>query len=119
MIVAGFGFRGTATTEALMNALDATGAKPDILATPADKAQSAAFQKLADQLGLPIAAVPADAFEDVTTPTQSAASLAARGTGSVSEACALAVAGANARMVAGRTISSDGMATCAVAEGDS
>jgi cobalt-precorrin 5A hydrolase len=43
--------------------------------------------------------------------------LAARGVGSVAEAVALAAAGPGARIVVARVISSDRMATCAIAQG--
>ena len=51
------------------------------------------------------------------TSTQSPASRASRGTGSVAEAAALAAAGPGARLLSPRVISADGRATCALAEG--
>ncbi|MDO5704180.1 MAG: cobalamin biosynthesis protein [Paracoccus sp. (in: a-proteobacteria)] len=110
MIVAGFGFTSTATADSLRAALDAaiaaTGLTPTHAATAADKAAALGV------LNLPVIAVtnlPAD------TPTQSPASLAARVTGSVAEAAALAAAGPGARLAAPRVISSDRRATCAIA----
>jgi cobalt-precorrin 5A hydrolase len=54
MIVAGFGFRAGATEGALASALAAAGARPDALATAADKADAPAFGALAARLGLPV-----------------------------------------------------------------
>lgn len=108
MIVAGFGFSSCATLESLRDALAATGHRPDAVATLADKAG------LLAGLGLPVIAVTGALPE---TPTQSPASLAARGTGSVAEACALAGAGPGAYLLATRRVSPDGLATCAIAEG--
>lgn len=119
MIVAGFGFRAAATAESLADALARTGAAGRIaaLATVADKAQAPAFQTLATTLALPIRAVDAETLARQETLTRSAASRAARGTGSVAEASALAAAGRGARLMARRVVSGDGMATCALAEG--
>ncbi len=58
-----------------------------------------------------------DALAAVTTPTRSRASLKARGVGSVAEACALAAAGVQSRLLRTRQISPDRMATCAIAQG--
>ncbi|MEI4232951.1 cobalamin biosynthesis protein [Roseovarius sp. D22-M7] len=123
MIAAGFGFRAAATTASLRDALDLararTGAGPTLvaLATAADKAGAAPLCALAQALGLPIHAVDTARLTAQHTPTRSHASQAAHGTGSVAEAAALAAAGPEARIVAPRVISGDGMATCALAEG--
>ncbi|WP_071796620.1 cobalamin biosynthesis protein [Natronohydrobacter thiooxidans] len=119
MIVAGFGFRGSARAESLASALArCRGAVPDMLASADDKAQSPVFRAFAARLGLPVIAVTEDALVAQSTLTQSAFSLRARGTGSVAEAAALAAAGPNARLIGPREISADGLATCALAEGD-
>ncbi|MEJ6392830.1 cobalamin biosynthesis protein [Gymnodinialimonas sp. 2305UL16-5] len=118
MIVAGFGFRGSAGADSLTDALALTGTKPDVLATAADKAASAPFQSFAKKQSLPVAAIAAPDLHAQDTITQSDASAAARGTGSVAEAAALAAAGRNARLVIGRVVSHDRLATCAIAEGD-
>lgn len=112
MIVAGFGFSTRATLESLRGALAATGGRPQALATLADKAP--ALAPLAEALDLPLIAVsgPLPATE-----TQSAASLSARGTGSVAEATALAAAGPGAYLLAPRAVSPDRLATCALAQG--
>ncbi|MGN8000079.1 cobalamin biosynthesis protein [Sphingomonas sp. 22176] len=112
MIVAGFGYRSGATAASLRSALllAQAGAPPVThVATLADKAP------LLEALGLPIIAV--EAVAGITTPTRSAASFAAHGTGSVAEAAALAAAGAGGRLRVSRQISPDRMATCAIAEG--
>lgn len=108
MIVAGFGFSSRATVESLKGALAATGHQPDAVATLADKAPALAA------LGLPVIAVSGPL---PPTPTQSPASLAARGTGSVAEACALDAAGPGAYLLTTRRVSPDGLATCAIAKG--
>jgi cobalt-precorrin 5A hydrolase len=118
VIVAGFGCRSGADTASLRAALAlAQVGHPPVtaLAAPADK--TAPLTILADTLGLPLLAIAPAGLRAVATPTRSAASLAARDTGSVAEAAALAAAGAGARLIAHRHISPDRMATCAIAEG--
>ena len=117
MIVAGFGFTSKATLDSLTEALSLAGRTPDRLATAADKAESPAFQALARHLALPVAALSQQAIANHPTVTQSAASTAARGTGSLAEAAALAAAGPGARLLGARVISSDRRATCALAIG--
>ncbi|MCJ2189005.1 cobalamin biosynthesis protein [Novosphingobium sp. 2638] len=118
MIVAGFGFRHGAGLPSLRAAfvLAQQGRVPVTqLVTVSDK--TAALAPLAALLGLPLTGVPADVLACAATLTRSAASLAAWGTGSVAEACALTAAGPGARLLGPRCISSDRMATCALAEG--
>lgn len=112
MIVAGFGYRSGATLDSLRAALalaQAGSCPVTHVASVPDKLP------LLAGLGLPMIA--AEALETIETPTRSAASLAARGTGSVAEAAALAAAGPGARLLVTRCISPDRMATCAIAEG--
>ncbi|SEL37835.1 cobalt-precorrin 5A hydrolase [Roseovarius nanhaiticus] len=118
MIAAGFGFRGSADTDSLRAALAACGAAPDLIATAMGKEKSAGLRRLAEELGVPIHAVPLGLLEAQKTYTYSPASHAAHGTGSVAEAAALAAAGPGARLISARQISPDRMATCAMAEGD-
>ncbi|WP_323765137.1 cobalamin biosynthesis protein [Marinovum sp.] len=113
MIVAGFGFSTRATLASLRDALAQTGGTPEALATAHDKA--AQLAPLADDLGLPLRRVSAEALTAQDTTTRSAASQTTRGTGSVAEAAALAAAGPGARLIAPRTFSSDRLATCALA----
>lgn len=115
MIVAGFGCRAHATSASLAEALAATGHVPDALAAPADRAAIAA--PLADALGVRFLPFPSEALAGVETPTHSAASLRARGTGSVAEAAALLGAGPNGRLLVSRRISPDRLSTCAIAIG--
>lgn len=117
MIVAGFGFRMGATVESLYLALEAARhGRLSIthLAAPQDKL--ALLEALAQDLGLPVIGVSPDALTAIVTPTRSVPSLAERGVGSVSEAAALAAAGPGARLIVHRCISSDHMATCAIAQ---
>ena len=118
MIVAGFGFRGIATTDSLADALEQAcdGHMPTALATLPQKAGHGVIQSLAARLNVPVFGVVP--LADQVTLTQSAAALAAHGTGSVAEATALAVAGSGARLLAPRTISTDRLATCAIAMGE-
>ena len=118
MIVAGFGFRRGVDMLALRSALAlAQQDQPTVtaLAVPHDKAHQLAG--LAEVMGLPLIAVGAQALEAMPTLTQSPASLAARRTGSVAEAVALAAAGPGASLLAPRHISPNCMATCAIAQG--
>ncbi len=120
MIVAGFGFRSGATAQSLADALDSAGGNRRVtaLATAADKARADPFACFAQALALPVHAIDAEVLARQETVTRSRASQTARGTGSVAEAAALAAAGPGARLIAPRVVSSDGMATCALAEGD-
>ncbi len=120
MIVAGFGFRAGVTVDSLSDAYQraSAGQVVDKIATADDKAQSDAFRQFADTLGLPVAAIPPLALAAQSILTRSQASSDARNTGSVAEAAALAAAGPTARLVAARVISTDRMATCALALGD-
>ena len=123
MIVAGFGFRSSATLDSLEDALEQTrrALKVHAVATAADKAETPAFAGLAALTGLPVLAIDSAALRAQVTETHSADSIAARGTGSVAEAAALAGAGPGARLIGVRVVSSDRLATCALAltaEGD-
>lgn len=117
VIVAGFGFRGAATSQSLQSALFAAKGShtPDCIATLSDKAH--ALKPLSAALGIPIIVLTAADIETAEPKTQSGASLRARNTGSVAEATALAAAGPGAQLLAPRSISDDRMATCALAEG--
>ena len=118
MIVAGFGFRAGTSLASLRAAFDlavADAPPPQALATAADKA--AGLAPLAAALHLPVLPIPPEALAATTPLTHSAASFAARATPSLSEAAALAGAGAGAELVAPRAISPDGRATCAIAIG--
>ncbi|WP_299351280.1 cobalamin biosynthesis protein [uncultured Shimia sp.] len=120
MIVAGFGFREKATIESLRDALAATGAEDvEMLAIPLDKSHADCFTALVDELSLPVSRVNSETLRSMDTATQSAASQTHRGTGSVAEACALAAAGSQAELVTHRQVSSDRLATCAIAIGAS
>lgn len=119
MKVAGLGFRAAADIDALRDALIAAGGSAglDALATIVDKAEAAAIVALARELGLPVKAISNDALANITTTTHSDRIDAKFGVGSLAEAVALAAAGPGARLVAPRAISSNGMATAAIAEG--
>ena len=120
MRVAGFGFRRDVTLAALHEALVAAGGPRGIaaLATVSDKADAGALKLLAQECGVPIKAIPADALAGVATPTQSELVKDRFGTGSIAEAAALVAAGPRARLVSTRVVSQDRTATAAIAEGD-
>ncbi len=117
MIVAGMGFRATASLASLREAfLAAGGAEATMLATAENKAGTALFQAFAAECGLPVRAIARDALTLQTTITQSARVMSLYGAGSLAEAAALAGAGPKARLRAPRVQSTDGMATAALAE---
>ncbi|WP_198961002.1 cobalamin biosynthesis protein [Bradyrhizobium sp. UFLA03-84] len=120
MKVAGLGFRREAGVASLREALDAAGGPEGLaaLATLSDKADATALRVLAQQLGLLIRSIPAEALTEIETVTQSELIRAAFGTGSVAEAAAIAAAGRGARLISARAVSRDRMATAAIAEGD-
>lgn len=131
MMVAGFGFRGGATPASLHDALaralqgaqHAAGPLPGTtqitqitqLATAHDKADAECLLALAAQLCLPVCAVAPGPIAAAATWTASAAVRARRSTGSVAEAAALAAAGPGSRLLQPRSVSSDRLATCALA----
>jgi len=117
MIVAGFGFRAAATAESLRDALARAAGEREVtaFAAPADKAKAACLSVLAGELGVEIHTLAADDLSRQQTPTEAPRVRAARGTGSVAEAAALAAAGPSGRLLAPRSISADRLATCAIA----
>ncbi|WP_209037521.1 cobalamin biosynthesis protein [Mameliella alba] len=120
VIVAGFGFRGAVSVQGLVDALDGAGSGQTVsaLATAADKAETPVFMAFARQMGLPVIGIDAATLSAQEVRTQSVASTAARQTGSLAEAAALAAAGPGARLIVTRVVSEDRMATCALAEGE-
>ncbi len=121
MRVAGVGFRAAADLaslqDALQKALGATdGRAIDAVVSEAAKAREKVFRELAQIIGIPGLGVSQQDLAQMLTPTQSARIQDRFGTGSLAEAAALAAAGPGARLLAERVISSDGMATAAIAE---
>ena len=117
MIVAGIGFNTSATPKslarALQGAMDAARiARVDALASARTKAEDATLTSFAADFELPLLAVD---VAGIATPSQSPRVLALYGTGSLAEAAALAAAGPNARLIARKTASPCGRATCAIA----
>lgn len=117
MIVAGFGCTSRAGLASLKDALARYDPAPCVTALACPEARQAMVSPLARALGLPLIALPHAALAGIATPTQSARSMDAYGTGSVAEACALVAAGPGAYLLAGRQVSADGLATCAIAKG--
>ncbi|MGB2357566.1 MAG: cobalamin biosynthesis protein [Paracoccaceae bacterium] len=125
MIIAGFGFRKNVQFESLQDVYQTLFkhhklAVRDIcgVATHVDKAQNQALQSLSQHFKLSIIAVSQNEIDLQNTQTHSALSLQHYNTGSLSEAAALAAAGANSYLLGHRMISKDGLATCALAKGD-
>ncbi|MDE1131175.1 MAG: cobalamin biosynthesis protein [Ascidiaceihabitans sp.] len=118
MIVAGFGFRSSATVDSLTSALSEAGVNAvDAIATAEDKSKTTVFINFAETIGAQIVSIDASALTQSETHTQSQASQTHRDTGSVAEAAALAALGEDAKLLAPRSISNDRMATCAIAQG--
>lgn len=120
MRVAGFGFRRNVTFASLLEALAAAGGAEGVtvVATVSEKAEFDALQRLAQELDVPVKAIPADALAGVATSTRSEFIETKFGTGSVAEAVALVAAGRHARLVSTRAVSQDRTATAAIAEGE-
>jgi cobalt-precorrin 5A hydrolase len=121
--IVGVGCRAEATQSALGEAIEmamiASAGPLDAIATTTEKADTAMVKAVAKQFNLSIIAIdPVDLFGKVT-PTQSPRILARFGTGSLAEAVAMAGCEPNAKLLCSRQISSDGMATAAIAQGDS
>jgi cobalt-precorrin 5A hydrolase len=121
MIVAGFGFREAAEVESLRDALGQAMTEEQLthLSVPEDKAAANSILALAAQLDIPVLAVSNATMAAIDTPTQSSVILEKRGIGSVAEAVALAAVGDGAQLQGPRSISSDRLATCAIAIGGS
>lgn len=118
MIVAGFGFRASASVESLLDAYAQAATTQDAMAvaTLSDKADSRVFAELAQRLSLPVHRISETEACTMETATESFHSHGARGTGSVAEATALAAVGHGAVLLQTRVISHDRLATCALAE---
>ena len=113
---AGIGFRDVADVASVLDALHRAGAE-DIrcLALPEAKAGHPLLAALRTR-GFDLTLIAAGDLARVPTLTESPASRAAHGTGSVAEACALCAAGPGARLLAPRVISGDRLATAAIAQ---
>jgi cobalt-precorrin 5A hydrolase len=122
-LVIGLGFRNEASTQAIgevMATVAARAERPDvetILAVPEDKAAHPALRAAAMATRLSIQTASADAMRqaDARVVTRSEQAKTHRSVGSVCEAAALAVAGADARLIVARVISADRHATAAAA----
>ena len=117
MKVAGIGFRKSATTQSLRSALDTAGGVQGLhaLATIADKATAPSIIALGLQLNLPVRAIEKDDLQVQSTLTVSTKVDSVTGVGSVSEAAALAACGPGSRLIGARAVSSDRLATAAIA----
>ncbi len=120
MIIAGFGFRRLAALPSLLDAYrQAVGSLPiDGIATVASKASSCIFREFAACLERPIFSIDPTDLVVHETQSWSQSSVKKYSVGSVAEAAALAASGENSQLLTARVISSDRMATCAVARGN-
>lgn len=116
MRVAGLGFTRRATVNSLRDALSRLGGPVDVVATLDEKASEPAMQQLCGELGQQVLAVSLEAIRAQVTLTRSMRVVARYGTGSISEAAALAAAGPGAQLTGPRVCSGDGQATAAIAE---
>lgn len=120
MRTVGIGFRGAAELsslqDALQKAMQQNAGKIDALVTERSKAREKVFRDLASLLSVPGLGIAQEDLAQMITPTQSQRIQDRFGTGSLAEAAALAAAGHDARLVVDRVVSSDGMATAAIAE---
>jgi len=116
MIVAGVGFSTGALAEDIVAVVQAASVAAQVLAAP-DFKDGAALHAAAEALALPLVLITRAALEAVQPrcTTRSAVAETAVGLASVAEACALAGAGPNSRLLVTRI--SHERATCAVAEG--
>jgi cobalt-precorrin 5A hydrolase len=116
--VAGLGFRAQASVASLRSALQAAGGSSvqlSALATAEDKAHAPVLQQLAAELGLPVLGLPLVALQQQHA-TASPRAPARYGSHSLAEAAALAAAGHGAQLLGPRAVSTDRMATAAIAE---
>ncbi|NVK41068.1 MAG: cobalamin biosynthesis protein [Oceanospirillaceae bacterium] len=116
VIIAGFGFRRSATPASLAEVLDRLCEHYG----PVDRLAAAAsmqtlVRRLGEARGLAVIAVPDTALASADTLTQSPHCLRTRSTGSVAEAVALCAAGPGAELLGPREISVDRCATAALA----
>jgi cobalt-precorrin 5A hydrolase len=122
-LVIGLGFRDQATAQSIGEVLARVveqAAMPDaatVLAVVADKAAHPALLAAVRAARLAVETVTADAMceADARITTRSERVIRQRGVGSVCEATALAAAGASARLVVTRMVSTDRTATAAAA----
>lgn len=116
MIVAGLGFSNRATEASLAEAFAALQQRPDRVVTLRRKAESPVFQAFARREALHVQPLEDDQIAGVATPTFSPRIHARFNTGSVAEAAALVGAGTGARLIQTRYVTTDGLATVALAE---
>ena len=119
--IAGFGFRSMANIDSLVNALNKASAQHKIagFSAPEDKINHSALRELARIYGLPLFAVENELMKSMETVTKSTVVIEKRQTGSVAESVALAFFKGPAKILGPRKISDDGLAVCAIAEGES
>ena len=124
MITAGFGFRHEARIESLLELYirlcktHLGEGDVNALTTHTQKSQEDVFIELSQRTGIVIIAINEAEIASQDTINHSDLSMQLYKTGSLAEATALAAAGANSRLLGGRIVSQDRLATCAFAKGD-
>ena len=118
--IAGFGFRSMANIDSLINALNKASAQHKIagFSAPVDKINHSALRELARIYQLPLFSVENELMKSMETITKSTVVIEKRQTGSVAESAALAFFKGPAKLLEPRKISDDGLAVCAIAEGE-
>ena len=118
--IAGFGFRSMANIDSLVSALNKASAQHKIagFSAPEDKINHSALRELGRIYGLPLFAVENELMKSMETVTKSTVVIEKRQTGSVAESAALAFFKGPAKLLEPRKISDDGLAVCAIAEGE-
>ncbi|BCH27486.1 cobalamin biosynthesis protein CbiG [Mesorhizobium sp. L-8-10] len=123
MIVAGIGCRKNTDTDAVLIAIDdalsrhgLAAGELDALATVPQKCSEQGIRDAAARLGLPLVVAGEAELLEVETLSHSPASVETTGTGSASEAAALAIAGRAGRLLGPRIVA--GAVTCAIAVGE-
>ncbi len=122
MIVAGIGCRRGVSANEVLEAIEAANARllrrPHLIAIPASKEGERGVHDAAKSLGVGVTLVAQGDLEKASarTLTRSARSLAEMNVSSVSEAAALAAAGASSKLLAPRIAL--GPVTCALAESE-
>ncbi len=123
MIFVGLGFRKAVTIKSFENLIHQVYHLTELpgpikaLATLDTKALDPALQEFAEAKRVTLIPVTLENLKRQITPTQSPASQAAYGLGSIAEAAALSAAGDGSSLIFKRLVSIDKLATCALAKG--
>jgi len=118
LIVAGFGFRSSASIDSLRDVFEKVIAELNfakLKAFSVPKGKECIVRRLAAIYNVSLISVDIEKQHNVVTVTQSYYSFREKGVGSVAEYVALAAIGSDAELLLKRKVSADRLATCAVA----